>query len=1097
MLPQRFWVSCVVFLACAVLILAWPAPEGAVADVAVNASYTYSNGSASPHSSPNAFISDSPGEIDFEPNATLEADVDFELDAWDSWNAWHEDGANVDDRDNYDLVPLSALTLGSSGYNATLGEGARVINTGESDGITALGEAHIELEKDSLAHGPWAGIALENIAQGSHSSTIVNRGRIGTYENEDGEQIVSDFGIWLNRGDEGDTYRLENRGEGEIRGDVSGVHVVGGSSDIRIVAAVNSTIEGGGSGISLGEVDPIAAWAMRPEAYHYFQGNLALDSNATIEGDTTGIDILGRGASIDITNGVNGTIEGANTGIRYLDSGEGNATIVNRGTISGGETGIRISGADVDIEHYGTLDASGGDAILLDQGVKGGEIELYSGVQGDIRHLGDSGGAKLFLKGPGSGPSIDLSSYEIEFGEGRIIQKGTNATATWTLGEVSAGSLLIHSGTTKLDGSPVTLDKDINATGDAKLTVTGADITTENLRLSDNATLDFDSGSIHIDQGELDHSNDPLVLRGQSDDSITHLSLDAADLRVGTNATIEQYGKLSGTGRIHGDLIAANGTLRPGNPTGKLKVSGELHVRDNATLVIGIKGGEDNSGRIAVDGNATIEGGTLLVRDETIGQVRDGDRYTYLTAGQLQGNFTEKVDVEPLYDFDYDHDGNKAWFIAHRLADYSDKAKTANQKSVARALEHARKEGRLQNLMRAWEKLLVNIEQGNAPAGKMRTALDQMSPEPYQAAPRMTAGQASEMFYRTMQSARRSRLKMGTGANPGAGALLDTFPDMADSDPNTLGRTLASISYLGRSVASLNSGVRIDPDEKGVSAPDSHWRGFYGLYHRQGDINAGNARTGHEFRSSGVIAGSERNLGNTLTAGASLGYVKSSADFDNNRGELDTNSFRLGSHLTHFQDALEVDLAASAGAHFHRQERRMTVPEPKVAKSRYESYDGSLHAGARYRGRFAGRWALIPSVSVQYTHHFKDSHTEDNAGDAALAFESQNERFLRSNLGLSLGREISGEGFVLLPELFAGWEMNLLDEDMDVEASLADAPGSKFRVTGEGPGRNSVQYGLGMTALFWEYNVAYFRYARERLEEGGSRTFSVGMKWNF
>ncbi|MFT8038224.1 hypothetical protein ACMYM1_23465, partial [Salmonella enterica subsp. enterica serovar Enteritidis] len=82
----------------------------------------------------------------------------------------------------------------------------------------------------------------------------------------------------------------------------------------------------------------------------------------------------------------------------------------------------------------------------------------------------------------------------IDFGQGRIIQEGPNATATWTLGEVSADSLLIHSGETELNENPVTLDKAINATGDSTLTITGADVTTGNLRLLDNATRTFDSG---------------------------------------------------------------------------------------------------------------------------------------------------------------------------------------------------------------------------------------------------------------------------------------------------------------------------------------------------------------------------------------------------------------------------------------------------------------------------------------------------------------------------------------------------------------------------------------------------------------------------
>jgi uncharacterized protein YhjY with autotransporter beta-barrel domain len=134
---------------------------------------------------------------------------------------------------------------------------------------------------------------------------------------------------------------------------------------------------------------------------------------------------------------------------------------------------------------------------------------------------------------------------------------------------------------------------------------------------------------------------------------------------------------------------------------------------------------------------------------------------------------------------------------------------------------------------------------------------------------------------------------------------------------------------------------------------------------------------------------------------------------------------------------------------------------------------------------------------MQYTHHYREKHTEDGAGDARLEFESQSERSLRSNLQLSLGRQISGEGYVLLPEVFAGWRRELLKEDMKVEASFAGAPESGFRVVGDGPGRGSLNYGLGITALFWDYNVGFVRYERERLEEGGASTLSAGVKWNF
>lgn len=117
------------------------------------------------------------------------------------------------------------------------------------------------------------------------------------------------------------------------------------------------------------------------------------------------------------------------------------------------------------------------------------------------------------------------------------------------------------------------------------------------------------------------------------------MSLDAADLRVAGNATLEQYSRLSGTGRIHGDLIARDATLQPGDPTGELEVDNNLRMEDNATLAIGIEGGENNCGRLAVNGNATIDEASLRITDHTVGEVRDGETYTYLTAEQVDGNF--------------------------------------------------------------------------------------------------------------------------------------------------------------------------------------------------------------------------------------------------------------------------------------------------------------------------------------------------------------------------------------------------------------------------------------------------------------------------
>jgi len=283
----------------------------------------------------------------------------------------------------------------------------------------------------------------------------------------------------------------------------------------------------------------------------------------------------------------------------------------------------------------------------------------------------------------------------------------------------------------------------------------------------------------------------------------------------------------------------------------------------------------------------------------------------------------------------------------------------------------------------------------------------------------------------------------------------------------------------------------------GVSAADSLWRGFYGAYGQLGEIDTGTGRSGYDFRSGGLIIGAERSVGGSLVAGASIGYGTGSADFDQNDGELEMKSLRIGPHVTWVGRNLEVDAAASAGVHFNRQERQITSPVNANPSSRFKSYDGSVFTETRYRMNFARTWDIIPAASLHYSWQYRENHTERGAGDGALRFDSTTDDSLRSRLGFSVLRPFSGQRFVVVPEAFAGWGYEFLDEDLDVRASFSNAPGSGFRVTGEGPGRHGVIYGAGLSALFGEYNVAFARYEREDLEEGSVDTFSLGVKWNF
>ena len=208
------------------------------------------------------------------------------------------------------------------------------------------------------------------------------------------------------------------------------------------------------------------------------------------------------------------------------------------------------------------------------------------------------------------------------------------------------------------------------------------------------------------------------------------------------------------------------------------------------------------------------------------------------------------------------------------------------------------------------------------------------------------------------------------------------------------------------------------------------------------------------------------------------------------------HTLRLGPHATLDRGALEIDIALNVGYHWNRQKRNMPLID-RQSVVRYNIWDGSVYTGARYNLSFRDRWLLTPAASLQYAHQYRESFTERRAGDARLKMGSDANDVLRSLLGMHFSREFRTSRFVLVPEVFAGWEYDLLDPDMTLEARFAEAPGSSFRVDADSPGRESVVYGGGLTFLFGDYNVAFATYELEKQDDGDGYTFSAGVKWNF
>lgn len=1035
--------------------------------------------------SPNIFVSRNPSTdtIVFQDNAVLDATVPFVYSNFEQWTKWRrETDSNPGRVEEYGLNPLSIFTIGNA-YNAiTLEKGVRVINRAEeSDGMFILGPTSINIKEDTLTYGSWAGISLANfedaVKEDVYEVSIVNQGRIGSFVDESGTRDENgDFPLMSSK------YALLLY-EGVIGGIVnesSGI-IDGQSFGMRI-----SFSESQGDFIPFGD-----------SAIDYFEGSyFNLENHGEIIGRLyDGIFEGGGLENISIINHESGLIQGGRTGIVLSRGGD----IDNRGAIRGGETGIFISTGTANIIHSGEISVTGeegGDAILFGPNAVGGTVALYAGVEGGIQHSGSSSdgnsgnSSEAALSIYDTVDSSDASIGNIAFGEGSITQYG----GAWTYKDITAGVLQIESGVMRLSEN-ISVDGDIIIASDATMRINGGAMSAENF--INRGILNFNDGEITINGGLFDWA-DPgspadLVLAGAAEDQSPHLrladgaaisgvdyvtiggvhagSLTLLDARatVPGGLEIRDKGRLAGTGLIQSNVIAGNGGIispgYAGDATGTLSIEGDLIIEKDSTVDIGIMNGDNNNAVIDATGDVSIAGGTVNVTDLSGRRIADGSVYTFLMAGQSVAGQFDAITGSPIFAFDLDYGYNNASFKVTRLTDYEDFAATPNQESMAWAYQTARDDGYLPKLVPEMEKLLEYVLEEKGPPTLLEGALELLSPEPYQASFRMTADTVGHMNRHLMNGARQTRLKM---------ALAEPEAD--------------------------DQRAWIVPGQAGTSTWDKPFRLFYGTFYRFADVDPDAMRTGYYQRTRGFYLGYERPVGTRANGGVSFAYSNNNGRFNDGRGELEIESFRIGPHATVALGNLEIDLALNGGRHKNYQERVVIYPLPATALTRYKIYDASTYTDIRYSISPAGLFCLTPSASLQYTYQHRENIKEKNGGDINLHVQKDSFNTLRGMLGLKLSREIRRNSAVIVPELFGGWRNEMGDRDVDISASFIGAPDSPeggFTVTGQCPEREFYVAGVGITFLFGEFNVAYLGYEREFRDTEDVETYSGGVKWNF
>lgn len=879
-------------------------------------------------------------------------------------------------------------------------------------------------------------------------------------------------------------------------------------------------------------------------------GTLTFGAGATIFNNDTAFDhqftngmTFGAGAifnTLNLTNDL--TVDGIIAGTDITKNGAGILTLNNANTF----TGMTLNAGTIVLGNVDALGGVGGSLSLTGDGSldAGGILSVVTGIDLAANKLTFVGSNALTLSGViagAGGGSLDVTTGTLTLSGNNSFTGGVtlNGASTLTVGHnnalgvggtftVGAGgaSTIETSGGTRTISNLLVLDNTLTFLGAADdLTLSGNISGAGGLTKSGAASLTLSgadnsaySGAVTLNAGtlilgdddalgtgtftvggaaNLDTSsaltvantmtlNNTLTLDGTSDlilsgilsgaggltkDGTGTLTLSAVNTFDG--ATTLAAGTLNGVFTVDA-LNQTGGTLAPGNSIGTVTIAaGNYTLGAGGTLEVEVEnaaGGLDSDLVDVTSGSATLAAGsTISVVDISTGGfiIRTGDQFTIIrTTGGVTDSGATIMDNSAVLSFAGSVVGTNYILEAARISSFSDAVTGGNNKRTMAAIDsdEAVATGDYATIIAALQGLNT---------AQLNDAADDLNPVPHASASmlsvvttqQMASGMSNYLGARRMGT---EQARMADLRSPNSNLLL------ADASDNP---------HLLAMVIKENS----DRQEK----QDGDIRGFlrpFGVFYKQ---NGTKELTGFSAQAVGTQFGFDRNRGQNLILGIGGGYSHSFIDFDNNRGDGDVDSFRLGPYATYYNDDYYIDGSVTFGYHNIKNERDIAFGAiNRTAKSDYDAYDLSVYVGGGYDIE-SDNWTLSPNTSLQYINYHSEEFKESGAGAAGLKVSARTSESLRSKLGLNVSRIFDVGERKIATELFCGWAHEFMDEE-NVGANFVDGT-AKFTNDIDSDRDDSVYYGVGLSTLIKENVSAYIRYEGETSSGNNINALNVGI----
>jgi len=265
--------------------------------------------------------------------------------------------------------------------------------------------------------------------------------------------------------------------------------------------------------------------------------------------------------------------------------------------------------------------------------------------------------------------------------------------------------------------------------------------------------------------------------------------------------------------------------------------------------------------------------------------------------------------------------------------------------------------------------------------------------------------------------------------------------------------------------------------ETGGAAGDgdfSRWSVYLNGELFSGDRDQTSLEAGFDLDGGRVTIGGDYRVDNNTFVGASLDYITSSADFDND-SELDTDGIDVTLYGTRYtDDGLYFEGTIGLGSNDYEQDRLVRYAIPAVPPP------AGSGPGVRIFNRVATGDTcgdhFVFSASLSYLDATIDGFTETIAGGGgpgsglALRVRDQDVESLRSSVGAQISKAISTESGVVIPFARADWLHEFENDSRTIVASFANDilfdTTTTFGLTTEEPDADYFRLGGGVSAVF-------------------------------